>query len=199
MRVLTGGLLLIVLPLLLSEFTDWCPWLAARLVRRAARLLPEPNWARYEEEWLAELHEVPGRLAKLAVAVSLCCGAVRMRAIFRRSRWTVLPWRQRLAALRWLLAPRSWELTLTTRGICRNGASMPLVMTVPRAEALRTRWEDLQSFMDIASVLVRVMRSLPDPGRLQLGVTMSRRPGGREPVIRDPAVGADGQESSSAP
>jgi hypothetical protein len=198
-RVLTGGLLLIVLPLLLSEFTDWCPWLAGRLVRRAARLLPERNRARYEEEWLAELHEVPGRLAKLAVAVSICCGAVRMRAILHPSRWRLFSWRQRLAVLRWLLASGSTELTLTTQGTCRNGASMPLVMTVPRAKALRTRWEDLRSSMSVADTLVVVMGSLPDPAGLQLEVTLSQRPPGREPMTRDLAVGVDGQEGSSVP
>jgi hypothetical protein len=197
MRVLTGGLLLIVVPLLISEFTDWCPWLAGRLVRRAARLLPEPNQARYEEEWLAELHEVPGRLAKLAVAVSLGCGAVRMRAILRISRWRLLSWRQRLAVLRWPPAPESTELKLITQGTCRNGASMPLVMTVPRAEALRTRWEDVRTSMSMADTLVTVMGSLPDPAGLQLEVTLSQRRPGRERVTRDLALGADGQEGSS--
>jgi hypothetical protein len=178
MRALIGGLLLIVLPLLLSEFTDWCPWLATRLVQRAARLLPEPNRARYEEEWLAELHEVPGRLAKLAVAVSLLCGAIRMRAIFRPSRWAVLPWRQRLLALRWLLAPWSKELTLTTRGTCRNGAPMPLVITVPRANVLRTRWADLHASMRMATVLVTMMRDIPESGGLQLELELTQT--GRE-------------------
>jgi hypothetical protein len=159
----------------------------------------ERNRARYEEEWLAELHEVPGRLAKLAVAVSICCGAVRMRAILHPSRWRLFSWRQRLAVLRWLLASGSTELTLTTQGTCRNGASMPLVMTVPRAKALRTRWEDLRSSMSVADTLVVVMGSLPDPAGLQLEVTLSQRPPGREPMTRDLAVGVDGQEGSSVP
>jgi HAMP domain-containing protein len=41
MKWLAGFLAGVVLPLLLSEFTDWCPWFAKRLVQRAVRRLPE--------------------------------------------------------------------------------------------------------------------------------------------------------------
>src|SRR5437016_5244284 len=57
------------MPVLVSEFTDWLPWLAARLVRAAARALPPDARERYAEEWLAELDAVPGKLSKLALAV----------------------------------------------------------------------------------------------------------------------------------
>jgi hypothetical protein len=68
----------IVLPLLLSEFTDLCPWLAKKLVRRAARRLPEPDRPRWEAEWLAELASKPGQLLKLLWALGLLPGAWKM-------------------------------------------------------------------------------------------------------------------------
>jgi hypothetical protein len=59
----------VVLPLVLAEFGDWCPWLAVRLVRWAARRLGDPaSCQRYEEEWTANLNEVPGKLARLFAA-----------------------------------------------------------------------------------------------------------------------------------
>jgi hypothetical protein len=59
----------IVLPLILSEFTDVSPWLARKLIGRAARRLPEQDRPRWEEEWLGELEERPGRLSRLLWAL----------------------------------------------------------------------------------------------------------------------------------
>lgn len=44
-----------LLGLIVNELYGWLPWLGARLVRRAARFLPDEYRERYEEEWLAEL------------------------------------------------------------------------------------------------------------------------------------------------
>jgi S-DNA-T family DNA segregation ATPase FtsK/SpoIIIE len=72
MRGLVVSLLtLVAIPLLLGEFVDWCPWLARVLVRWAARRLRSPAARdRYEEEWLGNLAQVPGRLGQVAVALS---------------------------------------------------------------------------------------------------------------------------------
>jgi hypothetical protein len=150
-----------VLPLLLSEFTDWCPWLAARLVGRAARLLPAPDRTRYQEEWLAELHEVPGRLAKLAVAASLLCGAVRMRAILRRSGRAAWTWRRRFAVLRWLLAPRGMALSVTVHGRLGNGAPLALTLTMPPERRPRARWANLRLISGVR-MLAEMATRLPD-------------------------------------
>jgi hypothetical protein len=56
-----GFLVAVVLPLFLSEFTDWCPWFARRLVRRAAGRLPEDARARWEEEWLDHINALASR------------------------------------------------------------------------------------------------------------------------------------------
>jgi hypothetical protein len=75
----------VILPLLLAEFSDWCPWLAARIVRWAARRLGDPaSCKRYEEEWIANLNEVPGKLARLAVAFGHLAYMPRMRRSVRR-------------------------------------------------------------------------------------------------------------------
>jgi hypothetical protein len=57
----------VILPLLLSEFGEWCPTFAKHLVRRAVRRLPEKSRARWEEEWLADLEAWDGR--RLSVLV----------------------------------------------------------------------------------------------------------------------------------
>lgn len=67
MKWLSGFFLAVALPLLLSEFTDWCPWFARRLVGRAARRLPKECQARWEEEWLDHLYALEGR--RLAILV----------------------------------------------------------------------------------------------------------------------------------
>ncbi len=70
----------VVLPLLLAEFGDWCPWLAEHLVRWSARMLGNPAARlRYEEEWAANLNEVPGKLSRLAAAIGYVMSIPRMR------------------------------------------------------------------------------------------------------------------------
>lgn len=69
-----------LLGLIVNELYGWLPWLGARLVRRAARFLPDegavPYRERYEEEWLAELQALPTRgLASVFFAVSTLVGA----------------------------------------------------------------------------------------------------------------------------
>ena len=77
----------VILPLLLSEFGDWCPWLGRRLVRWSARRLGDPvACARYEEEWLANLAEIPGKLSVLVAAFGLLGCVPRMRWIIVRAR-----------------------------------------------------------------------------------------------------------------
>jgi hypothetical protein len=61
MRWFGGFLVAVILPLLLSEFTDWCPWFASQLVRRAARRLPEDARTRWEEEWLEHIEALASR------------------------------------------------------------------------------------------------------------------------------------------
>jgi hypothetical protein len=73
MKWLGAFFLAVILPLLLSEFTDWCPWFARRLVRRAARRLPKHSRARWEEEWLDHLNALATRRslsARTSVQVS---------------------------------------------------------------------------------------------------------------------------------
>jgi hypothetical protein len=62
----------VILPLLLSEFSEVSPWLARRLLVWAARHVGDPRKVeRYREEWLAGLQDVPGKLTKLAKALSI--------------------------------------------------------------------------------------------------------------------------------
>ena len=92
-RVAVFVAIAVVLPLALAEFGDWCPWLAARLVRWAARRLPDAaSRSRYEEEWTANLNQVPGKLARLVVAVGCAARLPAMRrSVQRRPAQHALP------------------------------------------------------------------------------------------------------------
>jgi hypothetical protein len=83
----------IVLPLALAEFGDWSPWLAECLVRWAARRLPDPAArSRYEEEWAANLRQVPGKFAPLLTAVGyLTCLPAMWCSTRRRPTQPALP------------------------------------------------------------------------------------------------------------
>lgn len=71
MTVLAFLITAVLVPMLVSEFTDWLPWVAARLVRTSIRALPPSSRPRYAEEWLAELDAIPGKLSKLALAIRI--------------------------------------------------------------------------------------------------------------------------------
>jgi hypothetical protein len=76
----------VLLPLAVSEFRDWCPRLATGLTRWAARRLGDRQArARYEEEWVANLNEVPGKLSPLVSAVGYLVAVPRMRWTLRRA------------------------------------------------------------------------------------------------------------------
>lgn len=99
----------ILLPLVLTELGDWCPWLANRVARWTARSLGDAALAdRYAEEWSAELAEVPGKLSKLITALGYVAYLPRMRwSLRRRQRNNSQP-------------PRVAELLPTTRPVSRR-------------------------------------------------------------------------------
>jgi hypothetical protein len=67
----------VVLPLVLSEFSEVSPWLARHLLAWGAGRLGDPRACeRYREEWQAGLDDVPGKLIKLIKALSILCCTV---------------------------------------------------------------------------------------------------------------------------
>ena len=81
MKVFLWVVFAVLVPLTLAEARECGPWLAKRLIRWSAHRLPTPEAiARYEEEWLANLQEVPGKLIPLLISLSLVLHAHRMRA-----------------------------------------------------------------------------------------------------------------------
>jgi hypothetical protein len=69
MKLIGAIAILVLIPLIVMALHGSSPWLARKLVRKAARRLPGPHADRYEEEWLAELDAMPdGGLATLAFA-----------------------------------------------------------------------------------------------------------------------------------
>jgi hypothetical protein len=71
LKAIAWVLVSVVLPLLITEFTELGPWLAERLVRRSVRMLPPEHRDRHADEWLAELDVIPGKVLKLVVAARL--------------------------------------------------------------------------------------------------------------------------------
>lgn len=69
-----------LVPLLQKDVDEGVPWLAERLVRRAARRLPNGLGEDYEEDWVAEVQSVPGRFFKLWFAARI---ALRARSTGR--------------------------------------------------------------------------------------------------------------------
>jgi CRP/FNR family cyclic AMP-dependent transcriptional regulator len=86
-EILGFFLLAVFVPLLVSEAGDLAPSLARWLIRWGARRVGQVDEAgRYEEEWLADLERVPGKVTKLAHACGVLAVSVpRLRAQFRRS------------------------------------------------------------------------------------------------------------------
>jgi len=87
---MTGGMLTfllfaVLIPLAVNEAGDLLPSLARYLLRWGARRIgPAGQAERYEEEWLADLESVPGKLTKLAHACGVVIRSVpRLRAQFR--------------------------------------------------------------------------------------------------------------------
>ena len=60
----------VLLSLLASEVEKWLPWLSTRLIRYEALKLPRLS-ERMQEQWQADLDEIPGNVGKLCYALSL--------------------------------------------------------------------------------------------------------------------------------
>lgn len=99
---------------LVNEFCDVSPWLARKLVRRAAR-----RWGTagsdlahgYEAEWAAVIEDCPGKITKLTLAMRFFAGAV-WRAERGRLRLAARQLRDGVAGLR-LNDPENFAETLT--------------------------------------------------------------------------------------
>jgi hypothetical protein len=81
MSWLITGVAVTLMQLVLAELFDWFPWIARRTVLRAAAMLPADQRRRYQEEWLAELVNLPGqRLSTLLWSLRILARAPSMRS-----------------------------------------------------------------------------------------------------------------------
>lgn len=94
---MTGGLLgfllfAVLVPLLVGEARDLAPSRARWLLQWGARRIGQPDQAkRYEEEWLADLEQVPGKMVMLVHAFGIVIKSVpRLRSQFRQGPCGVL-------------------------------------------------------------------------------------------------------------
>lgn len=78
------AILSFLLGLALNESIEWGPWLAKRLVRWSAQQLDDAEHReRYEEEYLAVIAAVPGKLSPLLVASGITFNVMKMRSALR--------------------------------------------------------------------------------------------------------------------
>lgn len=117
------GILACIGALIWAEAREWLPWLSKHVVRKAVLALPIESRERMEEELLAELLSVPGKISPLMFASSLWWGLWRESLLLR------LNVRLTAAALR--LA----DLTLASIGLF---LVMPLLAGVTIAVQLAT-------------------------------------------------------------
>src|SRR5581483_5095155 len=89
--------------LVASELYDRAPALARALIRFAAKRVRKVSSGRYEEEWLAHLHEREGKLGQLVHALGCVYASLRMGRLESPHPW------QRKALFR-LLATHDIEL-----------------------------------------------------------------------------------------
>jgi hypothetical protein len=54
---------------LTDEFEAWTQWIINHLVNRAVRRFAEEERNRFEEEWLAHVNELPGKVNKIIAAL----------------------------------------------------------------------------------------------------------------------------------
>jgi lipopolysaccharide/colanic/teichoic acid biosynthesis glycosyltransferase len=74
-----AALLGILASVVAAEVYMWLPMLAKVLIRLNTRRLPEELHVRSEEEWTANLQDIPGNIAKLGVAADLAWAVPRLR------------------------------------------------------------------------------------------------------------------------
>src|SRR5437016_1319936 len=72
----------VLVHLIAGDVHAWLPHLASRLVRRAARMVPEVDQERYREEWLAHLDECVGAFSKLRHGVEVLFSANVLRKVY---------------------------------------------------------------------------------------------------------------------
>jgi hypothetical protein len=202
-RAVIGGFLgfalfAVFVPLLVSEAGDLAPSLARWLLRWGAGQIGQAEKAkRYEEEWLADLERVPGKVTKVAHACGVVAFSVpRLRAQFRQG--------QGRALLPGCIADRVAE---QLAGISGADAALQRV-----AETLVPDFAD-HCFIDLfegSALIRRVQRNagdwVPAPGTWALPGEQIRYPDGhfcqRAMASRSPVFVADlpeEDESNPAP
>lgn len=79
LEVISFIVLVVILPLVMNEISELSPFFAAKIIKWTAYQLPLANRVRYQEEWLAELDEVPGKLLKLVFPFRLVWSLPQMQ------------------------------------------------------------------------------------------------------------------------
>ena len=173
MKWLGHILLYVGLPLVLAEVTEVAPWLAARLLRSAARMLPREHQDRYELEWLGELGATPGKVLKLlfAARISLRVPATKRELNRMEPIWVMLA-RRLLAAVitaalavaglasrlqvQFLTSPQKRrQLVIARSELVAHGVAGPHWVRNPNGLALETPIEELDLFKGTYNSLKR--------------------------------------------
>lgn len=82
--------------ILADDAREWAPWVTRRLLDLAVQRLPERRRERFSEEWRGRIHDAPGVVAKLVLAVQFLLAA--QRALEDDARARLEAWRDEQAA-----------------------------------------------------------------------------------------------------
>jgi hypothetical protein len=112
--IITVIITVIILPLLVGEFSELAPWTARKLLSWGAHQLPTQEQSeRYQEEWLAGIEDVPGKLVKLIKALSIVCYTVPLINWHANGNRYLWPVRRAADAFLSTLLPRVAEMRRT--------------------------------------------------------------------------------------
>src|SRR5579871_2354295 len=88
MKMLIVGFVIATLSKVFAdEVKEWMAWLPAKVIRWAARHLPNVSVERFEEEWLAHCNDLPGNCAKLWHAIGCVTVYVRCTSGVQKAVW----------------------------------------------------------------------------------------------------------------
>ncbi len=73
-------ILAIVIGLIINELSEISTFLAKKIVRYSIRFLPKEDQARCFLEWMADIEDTPGKLLKLANAITILFGVRKLRS-----------------------------------------------------------------------------------------------------------------------
>lgn len=137
-----------------NELKAWGPRMTRGLISRAVLKLPEEQRARYNEEWLSYIDEIPGIFGKLVAAGGLLHAGFKLRSMFRRQ--------SKVSAIRETIGKKDG----LTPFVLREGATPEDVWQRMGTEGLWAMYQSARRLLEAANMLAEDDATV-DPTLLQ--------------------------------